>query len=74
MSSEGALGMSMEEGCTKAVDIAGGDLRASVDVLMSNFWGNSSLIGEDLEFCLAGDRVDRGSGIVAVRSSTAASC
>jgi hypothetical protein len=56
----------VEDWTTESVDMAVGDLGGVVDGVGSSFWEKSSLIGEDLEFCLAGDSVDRGSGILSV--------
>ena len=69
------LDVSIEGSCAIAtVDIAGGDRRKSADKVKSGFWEKSSLIGEDLEFCLAGDRVDSGSGMVSVSNNNASGC
>lgn len=56
---------SIELVCARATeDIAGGDLRESVDKLNSCLWWNSSLTGDEREFCLAGDKEDNGSGML----------
>jgi len=56
------------EYATTTVDMVGGGRIKSVNKGRSGFWEESSFVGEDLEFCLAGDRVDSGSGMVSVSS------
>lgn len=77
---EGEEGCSIAGGGTFAVsivvfcatvrtDVAEGDLGASVDKAKSGFCEKLSLVGEDREFCLAGDSADSGSGMLAVSRS-----
>lgn len=63
----------VEDRATATVDMVAGErggVGVVVDGVGSSFWERSSLIGDDLEFCLAGDRVDKGSGILSVSSSS----